>query len=122
MKRTRIPLCGQEKFTSRRPQYYQSYNFYIGATISLKDHIFHIVSADEYTLVEHQLSCLSGGYKKDVCFIGYESLKRALVDALADNITNHEIITLNRHFSAKQAPSMTCNKENVLGAVRLEFL
>uniref|UniRef100_A0A1A9ZYI2 EF-hand domain-containing family member C2 n=1 Tax=Glossina pallidipes TaxID=7398 RepID=A0A1A9ZYI2_GLOPL len=136
MKRTRIPLPGQEKFTSRRPQYYQPYNFYIGATISLKDHIFHIFPLADVKTIMNKIreairptyknfvcNCLSesGGDQKEVRFIGYESLKRALVDALADNITNHEIITLCRHFSAEQAPPMTCNKENVLGAVRLEL-
>lgn len=62
-KRVRIPLPGQPKFISRRPQYYQPYNFYIGATISLKDHIFHVVSADEYTLIymEHHPQEVGGG-------------------------------------------------------------
>lgn len=50
-KRTRVPLPGQEKFTSKRPVYYQPVNFYIGSTICLSDHLFHIVSADEYTLI-----------------------------------------------------------------------
>ena len=74
MKRTRIPLPGQMKFTSRRPQYYQPYNFYIGATVSLKDHIFHIVSADEYTLIymEHhpnQVSFVEQKNKKKRIFV-----------------------------------------------------
>lgn len=63
LKRTRIPLPGQQKFTSRRPQYYQPYNFYIGATVSLKDHIFHVVSADEYTLIYMEHHPQEVGYK-----------------------------------------------------------
>ncbi|XP_061390960.1 EF-hand domain-containing family member C2 [Musca vetustissima] len=153
MKRTRIPLPGQAKFTSRRPQYYRPYNFYIGATVSLKDHIFHVVSADEYTLIymEHHpdefpladiqrimdkvREVLRNNYKDFVCkclpdnqadakeisTIGYETLKQALISALGDNITNHEIITLCRYFSAEQAPPITCNRETVRAAVHLEL-
>ncbi|XP_054738199.1 EF-hand domain-containing family member C2 [Anastrepha obliqua] len=153
MKRTRIPLPGQEKFTSKRPQCYQPYNFYIGATMSLKDHIFHIVSADEYTLIymEHHpyeypmadiktimakireaakadyksflCQCLPEGAEsiKDVKFIGFDSLKRALINLLNDDITNHEIITVCRYFSAEKAPPQSCNRETVRAAVHLEL-
>uniref|UniRef100_A0A1I8NPH2 EF-hand domain-containing family member C2 n=1 Tax=Stomoxys calcitrans TaxID=35570 RepID=A0A1I8NPH2_STOCA len=153
LKRSRIPLPGQQKFTSRRPQYYEPYNFYIGATVSLKDHIFHVVSADEYTLIymeQHPQQfpladiqsimnkvreTLRNSYKDFVCkclpdanadakevhAIGYETLKQALVSALGDNITNHEIITICRFFSAEQAPPITCNREIVRAAVHLEM-
>lgn len=61
------------------------------------------------------------GDAKETRFIGYESLKQALVAALGDNITNHEIITVCRYFSAEQAPPMTCNRETVRAAVHLEL-
>ncbi|XP_017868784.1 PREDICTED: EF-hand domain-containing family member C2 [Drosophila arizonae] len=51
LKRARVELPGQEKFSSNRPEYYRANDFYIGATLSLKDHIFHINSADEFTLL-----------------------------------------------------------------------
>ncbi|XP_030369999.1 EF-hand domain-containing family member C2 [Scaptodrosophila lebanonensis] len=51
LKRARVPLPGQPKFSSSRPEYYKAHDFYIGATHSLKDHIFHIISADEFTLL-----------------------------------------------------------------------
>lgn len=51
LKRARVPLPGQEKFSSARPEYFRASNFYIGSTVNLKDHIFYIVSADEFTLL-----------------------------------------------------------------------
>lgn len=51
LKRARVPLPGQEKFSSTRPEYFRANDFYIGSTVNLKDHIFHIVSADEFTLL-----------------------------------------------------------------------
>ncbi|XP_034477117.1 EF-hand domain-containing family member C2 [Drosophila innubila] len=51
LKRARVPLPGQEKFSSARPEYFRASDFYIGSTVNLKDHIFHIISADEFTLL-----------------------------------------------------------------------
>ncbi|XP_017871328.1 PREDICTED: EF-hand domain-containing family member C2 [Drosophila arizonae] len=51
MKRTRVLMPGQEKFTCKQPQYYRPCNFYIGGTMSIKDFLFHLVSADEFTLM-----------------------------------------------------------------------
>ncbi|XP_060652659.1 EF-hand domain-containing family member C2 isoform X1 [Drosophila nasuta] len=51
LKRARVPLPGQEKFSSTRPEYFRASDFYIGSTVNLKDHIFHIISADEFTLL-----------------------------------------------------------------------
>ena len=50
-KRNRIPLPKQLYYTSERLKFYQAQHFYIGATLNLGDHMFHIVSADEYTLI-----------------------------------------------------------------------
>lgn len=58
---------------------------------------------------------------KEVRSIAYETLKQALISALGENITNHEIITLCRFFSAEQAPPITCNRETVRAAVHLEL-
>ncbi|XP_017073084.1 EF-hand domain-containing family member C2 isoform X1 [Drosophila eugracilis] len=51
LKKARVPLPGQDMFSSSRPEYYRANDFYIGRTMTLKDHIFHIVSADEFTLM-----------------------------------------------------------------------
>lgn len=51
LKRARVPLPGQDMYSSSRPEYYRANDFYIGRTMTLKDHIFHIVSADEFTLM-----------------------------------------------------------------------
>ena len=57
----------------------------------------------------------------DVHYIGFDSLKRALIDSLGNNISNHEIITVCRYFSAEQAPPMLCNRETVRATVHLEL-
>lgn len=67
--------------------------------------------------------CLPEGAEdaKDVKFIGYETLKRALCELLGDHITNHEIITVCRYFSAEATPPHTCNRETIRAAVHLEL-
>ncbi|XP_001361933.3 EF-hand domain-containing family member C2 [Drosophila pseudoobscura] len=51
LKRARVAVPGQEKFSAARPEYYRPNDFYIGRTLTLKDHIFRINSADEFTLL-----------------------------------------------------------------------
>ncbi|XP_033239499.1 EF-hand domain-containing family member C2-like [Drosophila pseudoobscura] len=154
MKRTRIELPGQEKFSYKQPQYYMPWNFFIGSTMSLKDFIFHLVSADEYTLMfmEHHPeqfihanlsaimqkirsalqnrmsefagTCVPDGYnlenKRDV-FVSFESFKGALIGVLGKVISDHEIITLCRHFSAEQTSTSGCSRVNVKAAAHLEL-
>lgn len=50
IKRSKILLPNQNLYSSARPKCYRPYHFFIGATLNLRDYIFHIVSADEYTL------------------------------------------------------------------------
>jgi hypothetical protein len=40
----------QEKFTSERPKAYKSQDFYLGATVVLRDYCFKIISADKFAL------------------------------------------------------------------------
>ena len=58
---------------------------------------------------------------RDIQFIGYDSLKRTLLDVMGTNISNHEIITVCRYFSAEKTPPMACNRETVRAAVHLEL-
>lgn len=68
-------------------------------------------------------SCMNDGAGdvQDSKFVGYDTMKRALDNALGDNITNHEIITVCRYFSAEQMPPSSCNKETIRAAAHLEL-
>ncbi|EDV34107.1 uncharacterized protein Dana_GF15903 [Drosophila ananassae] len=154
MKRKRLELPGQEKFSCKQPQYYMPWNFFIGSTMALKDFIFHIVSADEYTLIymEHHPeefchanvivimekvrsslktrmadfvgSCLPSCNELDEkidIFVSFESFKGSLINILGNKISDHEIITLCRHFSAEQTSPYKCTRSNVRAAAHLEL-
>ncbi|KAM8721070.1 hypothetical protein ACLKA7_007016 [Drosophila subpalustris] len=157
MKRTRVLMPGQEKFSCKQPQYYRPCNFFIGATMSIKDFIFHLVSADEFTLMymEHHpeqftytnielilekirkvleprmadfvSTCvpdctdLEKKMEKRAVFVSFESLKGALIALMGNAISDHEIITICRHFSGEQAPPNACQRDKVLAAAHLEI-
>lgn len=50
-------LPGQDIFTSKKPEYYKSHDFYIGARLNLYDFHFEIISADVYALRYMELHC-----------------------------------------------------------------
>jgi len=47
----------QDIFTSKKPEYYKSHDFYIGARLNLYDFHFEITSADVYALRYMELHC-----------------------------------------------------------------
>jgi len=52
-----IMLPGQDIFTSKKPEYYKSHDFYVGARLNLYDFHFEIISADVYALRYMELHC-----------------------------------------------------------------
>lgn len=157
MKRGRVLIPGQEKFTCKQPLYYKPCNLFIGSTMVIKDFIFHLVSADEFTLMymEHHQdefeqcniekilekvrkvletrmsefvsNCvpdctdLEEKMEKRTIFISYESLKGALVALMGNTISDHEIISLCRHFSGEKAPPHACSRDKVRASAHLEI-
>ncbi|XP_037955499.1 EF-hand domain-containing family member C2-like [Teleopsis dalmanni] len=153
LKRTRIELPGQKRFSVKRPLCYEASNFYIGATMNINDFIFTVVSADEFTLMYMEHNCsefpnsdikkimekvreaIRPNYKdfvgkclpataegaKEMKFINYETVKRALSDSLGNGITNHEVITLCRYFGVEKEQILSCDREYVRSAAHLEI-
>lgn len=56
-KRMPIMLPNQEIFVSKKPDYYKSEDFYIGARLNLNNFIFEMISADIYALRYMELHC-----------------------------------------------------------------
>nr|XP_012216880.1 PREDICTED: EF-hand domain-containing family member C2-like [Linepithema humile] len=56
-KRMPVMLPGQDIFTSKKPEYYKSQDFYVGARINLRNFHFEITSADNYSLRYMELHC-----------------------------------------------------------------
>lgn len=52
-----IIVPGQDIFTSKKPEYYKSHDFYIGARLNMRDFHFEIISADVYALRYMELHC-----------------------------------------------------------------
>lgn len=150
LKRQRVLLPNQEKFPVKRPDFYKPQHFYIGATINLYDHIFTFVSADEYTLLymeshpfEFPLAsmnaimnkirkALENNYKNFIAkavenienepkCITYETFKKYIIELLGKDITDHEIITLCRFYSAAKDVPTSCDRDTVRAAIQSEI-
>lgn len=50
-------MPGQDIYTSKKPEYYKPYHFYIGARVNLCEFHFQITSADVYALRYMELHC-----------------------------------------------------------------
>ncbi|GLV41435.1 EF-hand domain containing 1.1 [Carabus blaptoides fortunei] len=126
LKRGKIKLPGQRLFTSEPPDYYEPYHMFIGATLNINGFIFVLTDADEYALRYMELhpnefpqaniniimdkvrEKLTPIYKdfvaehlpKELPVISYEILRNKLCKIMGENWTEHEMITLARHFSA----------------------
>ncbi|XP_012535562.1 EF-hand domain-containing family member C2 [Monomorium pharaonis] len=129
-KRMPIILPDQDIFTSKKPEYYKSHDFYIGARLNLRDFHFEITSADVYALRYMELHCdkfpkanrklimeklrenLQPVYKEfiqlyappkdNIRILEYEKLKEALCRYMGDKITEHEMITIARYYSSRE--------------------
>ncbi|XP_046604333.1 EF-hand domain-containing family member C2-like [Neodiprion virginianus] len=131
-KRMQVMMPGQDIYTNKKPKYYEPHHFYIGARVSLCDFHFQITSADIYALRYMELHCnqfpkaniklimeklrkaLKPVYKQflnefgperaesDPDVIQYKHLRKALCKYLGDKITEHEMITVARHFSSHE--------------------
>lgn len=52
-----IILPGQDIFTDKKPKYYKSEDFYIGAIVNLCNYRFEIIAADNYAIRYMELHC-----------------------------------------------------------------
>lgn len=69
-------------------------------------------------VAKHITPTYSGADSK---YLNYETMKKALIELLKNDITDHEIITICRHFSAEQEPTIVCNREAVKATAQLEM-
>lgn len=158
-KRSKFYLPNQEWLSSDRPKQYLSQHFYIGVTVTLKDFVFKLTNADEFTLnymethpfeypvaninsilskikkaiepvykefvARYLGNLLSAGQKSSSAqrtYICFDTMRGALIDLLGPNITEHEIITFLRHFSAsKSQNTKTCDRNFVQALVHAEL-
>ncbi|KAG8329790.1 EF-hand domain-containing member C2 [Homalodisca vitripennis] len=124
--RRKIMKPGENPMASQPPAYYTHQDLYIGNTVCLENFNLKLVSADEYALRYMELHAnefpksnirlileklregLRPIYKQFVAqqmtnnnlpLIPYYDFRQAIKDVLKDSITEHEIITLARHYS-----------------------
>ncbi|XP_043475063.1 EF-hand domain-containing family member C2 [Leptopilina heterotoma] len=131
-KRMRALLPGQEVFSSKPPKYYKPNDFYIGACLTLSGFNFQLTSADSYSLsymeqhpdefpkanarlimdnLRELLKPVYKEFKKDLIatltmegnlILEFEHFRKTLLRYLAENIIEHEIITIARQYSSRK--------------------
>ncbi|XP_051167198.1 EF-hand domain-containing family member C2-like [Leptopilina boulardi] len=131
-KRMRVMLPGQEIFSNEPPNYYKPNDFYIGANLTLNGFLFQLTFADSYTLrymeqhsdefpkansrlimdkLRELLKPIYKEFKKDLIatlnedgtlILEFEHFRKTLLRYLGENITEHEIITIARHYSSRE--------------------
>ncbi|XP_076165336.1 EF-hand domain-containing family member C2 [Ptiloglossa arizonensis] len=129
-KRSLVMLPNQEVLGSKKPDYYKPKDFYIGAHVNLNEFIFKLISADVYALRYMELHCdkfpqadvklimeklrqlLKPHYKeclqlmtsidKNLQILPYEKFREVLFKYSNGKITEHETITIARHYSSHE--------------------
>ncbi|XP_078033235.1 EF-hand domain-containing family member C2 [Augochlora pura] len=150
LKRMPVMLPNQEIFASRKPDYYKPEDFYIGARVNLNDFIFELTSADVYALRYMELHCdkfpqsdakrilanlrqiLKPVYKEfielytpakkddDLQTLSFKNLSEIIQKYSEGKITEHEIITIARHYSSDEKKEF-CSREYVRGLMHTEL-
>lgn len=133
----------------------------MGATVELRDFVFNLVDADEFTLkymethpfdypianinsITSKIKMAIEPIYKDFCakylgdvmttkspnsqqrtYICFDTMRKALIDLLGNNIVEHEIVTFLRHFSAfnssNAAGKKNCNRAFVQSLIQDEL-
>ncbi|KZC10057.1 PREDICTED: EF-hand domain-containing family member C2-like [Dufourea novaeangliae] len=131
-KRMPVMLPNQDIFTNSKPDYYKPEDFYIGARINLHEFIFELTSADIYALRYMELHCdkfpqanakgilgklrqiLKPVYKQFIelytpaksdnglQILSSEQLRKLIRQYADGKITEHEMITIARHYSSDE--------------------
>ncbi|XP_075395441.1 EF-hand domain-containing family member C2 [Tenrec ecaudatus] len=128
LKRLRVKKPGQEVFKSEPSKYIQPEELYVGARVDVNGYIFHLLNADEYTLnymegypnkfpysnfdlaieklkkekgkSREVMQVLSSVDPKNTHMVDYSTFRDLLKDVSAGRLTDHEIITIARHYRA----------------------
>lgn len=58
---------------------------------------------------------------ENVSTMCFDTLRTALIDVLGDDITEHEIVTVARYFSAEHKAETHCNRDLIRSVVHLEL-
>lgn len=65
--------------------------------------------------------CNSTAAGHNVSIVSFETFREAILNLLCDSITEHEIVTLVRHFSAERKLDNQCDRETIRSVVHWEL-
>nr|XP_012421704.1 PREDICTED: EF-hand domain-containing family member C2 [Odobenus rosmarus divergens] len=147
LKRIRVKKPGQEVFKSELSEYIKAEDLYIGAKVNVNGYLFLLLNADEYTLnymetnsdkfpmssIELVLQKLKEEESKSreikqvftaadcrhTKMVDYNTFRDIIMSLTVGKLTDHEVITLARHY---QVPEDTSPNMNVLIAQAHEQL
>ncbi|XP_053351747.1 EF-hand domain-containing family member C2 isoform X1 [Clarias gariepinus] len=138
LERCRVKKPGQELFKSEMSEYYKAQDLYVGARLSIKNHPFQLVDADEYAFnymeqhaeefpranictIQSKLKSIPEEKRKKIKqflalsdssntgFIPYESFRSLLAD-MDHQLSEHEIMTLGRTYAAREQPELDLSR------------
>ncbi|XP_006864354.1 PREDICTED: EF-hand domain-containing family member C2 [Chrysochloris asiatica] len=137
LRRLRVKRPGQDIFKSELSEYIQPEELYIGARINVNGYVFHLLNADEYTLnyMENNvdkfpLSNFDLALEKlkkekskskevkqvftaidsmNTKMVDYNTFREIIMSITAGKLTEHEFITIARHYRAVEDKEIHVN-------------
>uniref|UniRef100_A0A2K6KM47 EF-hand domain-containing family member C2 n=1 Tax=Rhinopithecus bieti TaxID=61621 RepID=A0A2K6KM47_RHIBE len=145
LKRSRVKKPGQEVFKSELSEYIKAEELYIGVTVNVNGYLFHLLSADEYTLnymeqntdkypcsnLKLALQKLKqeeaksrelkqifrAADRKHTKKVDYNTFRDILMSFTVGNLSEQEFVTIVRHY---RAPEDTCSDVDFLIALNFD--
>ncbi|XP_066562925.1 EF-hand domain-containing family member C2 isoform X2 [Amia ocellicauda] len=133
LERGRIKKPGQEQFQSDLSQYFKAQDLYVGARVIFNTQEFQLVDADEYAFhymeqhaeefpkanigtIVSKLKSLCESRMKEIKqafrmndpgntgVIAYEPFRNLLAEVAGDQLSEHEIMVVGRHYGSPETP------------------
>ncbi|XP_030055562.1 EF-hand domain-containing family member C2 isoform X2 [Microcaecilia unicolor] len=137
LERIRIAKPGQETFKSEMSEFFTAQDLFVGATVNLFGHIFHLVDADEYAFIymennAHEfpranINIILNKLKKKEAKsreikqtfaasdpgrsnkVEYEQFRKILRNVSDGTLSEHEIMTVARYYSVQDDSDVDVN-------------